>query len=71
VGLPFRVLEVRAAARTWSWSVRLGPVTVDLEHGVQPDGAAGSRTWLRMRGPLLALVAYAPIAQIALHRLVR
>ena len=32
--------------------------------------AAGSRTWLRVRGPLPLVLPYAPVARFALHRLV-
>jgi hypothetical protein len=61
--------------RTWSWTVvgRLpygvrGP-TLHLVHGVEPAGA-GSRAWLRVRGPSPWVVAYLGPARLALHRLV-
>lgn len=72
IGVPFEVLEVDEDAMTWSWRVRLGPaglVRLRLEHGVTTDGA-GSRTWLRVHGPLPVVLAYAPVARLALGRLV-
>lgn len=70
LGLPFTVLSVDEPARQWSWQVRLGPVTLHLEHGVT-DRPGGSATWLRVRGPLPILLAYAPVARFALSGLVR
>jgi hypothetical protein len=69
VPVPFTVEEVDEAARTWTWRVRLGPATLHLEHGVTSD-VAGSATWLRVRGPLPVVAAYAPLARLALGRLV-
>jgi hypothetical protein len=68
--LGFRVLEVDARRRTWSWSVRSGPLDLVLEHGVAGAGNGRSSTWLRLRGPSLVLLAYAPLARMALRRLV-
>lgn len=75
--VPFEVLAVDEAARTWTWRVRLGPVTLHLEHGVEslaPEGADpqhwGSRTWLRTSGPAAVVLPYTPIAFLALHFLV-
>lgn len=71
VPLPFRVLAVDEAQRRWSWRVRVGPVPVTLVHGVEPRPRGGSRTWLRVSGPLPVVLAYAPLARLALHRLLR
>ena len=60
--LPFTVTSCRPEDRTWSWRVRLGPVTLDLDHAVYAAGSgtrttlvaqrAGSgRGWLRPGGP--------------------
>ena len=68
--VPFRVLEVDERARRWTWEARIGPVVLHLEHGVEARGS-GSRTWLTVRGPWPVLIAYAPLARLALHRLVR
>lgn len=65
----FVVDSVDEDARRWAWSVRRGPVRLRLEHGVtaRPGGCTSS---LRVDGPLPVVLAYAPIAQLALHRLV-
>jgi len=44
-------------------------VLLHLEHGVQDD-KIGVRTWLRIRGPAWVVLAYAPVAQWSLTRLV-
>lgn len=74
VPVPFQVDAVDEQSRTWAWTVspRLGPVRLvrlHLEHGVEPEGS-GSATWLRMHGPGPVLAAYAPLARLALRRLV-
>jgi hypothetical protein len=69
LGVPFRVLEVDEASRQWAWEARLGPVRLRLEHGVTAH-PAGSATWLRVHGPWPVLLGYAPVARIALGRLV-
>lgn len=69
LGLPFTVTAVDLPARTWSWVVRLGPVTMTLNHEVHPD-AAGSGTLLGMEGPDPVLLGYSPLAWLALRRLV-
>jgi hypothetical protein len=69
LGVPFRVLEVDETAMEWSWEARLGVLRLRLEHGVTPH-PTGSATWLRVRGPLPVVLAYAPVARLALGRLV-
>jgi hypothetical protein len=74
VHLPFEVTDVDETARTWSWRVGLGPITLHLDHGVEaaaPDDGAHvrSRTWLRTTGPALVVLPYAPLALVALHSL--
>lgn len=66
--VPFIVTSCRPEDRTWSWQVRLGPVTLDLEHAVYAAGS-GTRTTLSMAGPALVVLGYAPLAQVALRRL--
>ena len=66
--LAFTVTSCRPDDRTWSWQVRLGPVTLDLDHAVYPAGS-GSRTTLSLVGPALLVAAYRPLAQLALRRL--
>ncbi len=70
LGVPFEVLSVDEPAMEWSWQVVLGPVRLRLEHGVIGT-PAGSETWLLVQGPPPLLLAYAPVARLALGRLVR
>ena len=67
--LPFTVTAVDAPQRRWSWVVRLGPVALTLHHAVRPH-PRGSATLLVMEGPRPLLLAYAPLAWVALRRLV-
>jgi hypothetical protein len=69
LGIAFRVLAVDEAAREWAWEAWLGPVRMRLEHGVTAH-LTGSSTWLRVHGPLPVIAGYAPVARIALGRLV-
>ena len=69
VRIAFTVLEVDEAARTWSWRASLGPVVLVLHHGVEAR-AGGCATWLRTRGLPPVVLAYAPLARLALGRLV-
>jgi|tagenome__1003787_1003787.scaffolds.fasta_scaffold20712261_3 hypothetical protein len=67
----FTVLSFDAAARSWSWRVRRGPLTVRLEHRVEARAdEPGSRTTLVLQGLPPVVLGYAPIAWYALHRLV-
>jgi hypothetical protein len=68
LGVPFRVLEVDEAAMQWSWEARTGPLRLRLEHGVTSH-LTGSSTWLRVHGPLPVVLAYAPLARVALGKL--
>jgi hypothetical protein len=70
VGVDFVVDAVDEEARRWVWTVRKGPVVVQLHHRVVPLGD-GARTTLTMSGPLPVLLGYAPLARLALGRLVR
>lgn len=69
--LNFVIDAVDEAARTWTWTVRVAVIKLRLDHSVtaQPDG--GSATELRTTGPAPVVAAYAPLAQVALERLVR
>ena len=69
VRVRYVVDEVDEAERRWAWTVRAGPVRVALRHGVDAT-SSGSRTWLTLRGPAPVILAYAPLARWALHRLV-
>lgn len=73
VPIRFTVLTVDEASRTWTWRARLGPVVLTLDHAVQPDASSapdGSATELRMTGPAPVVYGYAPLARLALGRLV-
>jgi hypothetical protein len=67
--VPFTITEVDPARRTWSWVARLGPVRLTLHHAVRAD-PRGSVTDLVMEGPDALLLGYAPLAWVALRRLV-
>ncbi|MFC7432054.1 MULTISPECIES: SRPBCC family protein [unclassified Agrococcus] len=72
----FRVDAVDERARTWSWTVRVGPVRLRLAHSVVAATQVGTEregtlTRLVLRGPLPVTAAYAPVAAWALARLVR
>ena len=73
LAVDFRVTEVDEAARTWSWQVRVlvAGVRLGLSHGVQEREGGGTRTWLTVRGARPVVLAYAPLARLALSRLVR
>lgn len=78
MGVPvaFRVTAVDPAARRWTWRVRLGGLDLTLDHGVDhhstaADGSARTRAWVRITGPAPMVLAYAPLARVALSRLVR
>lgn len=69
VSADFRIRDVDEQARRWTWTVRRGPLTVRLQHGVKA-AAEGSATWLIIDAPLPVAVAYAPLAWLAMRRLV-
>jgi len=66
----FEVLSVDEMLRTWSWRVRSGPATLTLHHAVL-EVAEGTQTTLEIEGPAVVVLPYAPVAQVALRRLVR
>ena len=66
----FEVLSVDEMLRTWSWLVRSGPVTLTRHHAVLAV-EAGTQTTLEIDGPALVVLPYAPVAEVALRRLVR
>jgi hypothetical protein len=70
VRVPFVVDAVDPVARSWSWTVAVGPVRVRLEHWVTDGPDGGTTTGLRTTGPVPLVLAYAPLAQWAIRRLV-
>lgn len=71
VSVRFEVTEVDEADHRWAWTVHLPAITLRLEHTLEPAGRArGSRTGLVVDGPAPVVLAYVPVARLALHRLV-
>ena len=75
VPLPFRVLAVDdadPARRSWRWRAGALGVHLDLEHVVEPAASrpGGTLTRLVMTGPAPLVLAYVPLAWVALRRLV-
>lgn len=70
VTVRFEVDAVDSAAMTWSWRVHAGPVTLRLHHTVT-NTSEGSGTSLTIEGLAPVVLGYCPLAQLALHRLVR
>ncbi|WP_420120571.1 SRPBCC family protein [Nakamurella sp.] len=71
LAVPFEILAVDAQRRSWTWRVQppvVGALT--LVHGVEPAGS-GTRTTLDVSGPAPVVLAYLPVARLALGRLVR
>jgi hypothetical protein len=69
VRVPFTIVAVDPAVRRWTWRVGFGPLGVVLDHGVDPVGS-GSSAWADVHAPRLLVRAYAPLARLALRRLV-
>lgn len=65
----FTVLEVDETGRMWAWRVRVGPARLRLHHGIEAAGA-GCRATLVIQGPAPVVLAYAPVARLALRGLV-
>lgn len=62
----FRVTEVDESAGTWSWEVRVGPARLRIDHEVDEGSAA-----VDIVGSPVVVAGYAPVARLALERLVR
>ena len=61
----FEVTVVAEAERRWTWRVQVGPARLTMDHEV-----ADGRTAVEIDGPTPLVHAYAPVARIALTRLV-
>ena len=71
----FHIDAVDHEARTWSWSVRCGPLRLSFDHGVDLPQARsrhplGSTAWLVTHALWPLAVGYAPMARWSLQRLV-
>lgn len=71
VSVAVLVTAVDEQARTWAWTAAVGSVRLALHHTVEPGKGGGTVTRLRVSGPAPFVLGYAPVAQIALQRLVR
>jgi len=70
VRVPFTVESVDHEEHQWAWRVGVGPLCVRMEHGVEEAGD-GVRAWARIHLPAPVALPYAPVAHLALRRLVR
>ena len=61
----FEVTHVDETAGRWTWRVRVGPACLTIDHEVG-DGV----TAVVIDGPAPLVMAYAPVARLALTRLV-
>lgn len=71
LGADFEVDTVDAEERTWRWTVRSGPIRMELGHEVLPRPGGGSVATLELNGPAPIVLGYLLPATIALQRLVR
>ncbi|MCU1538485.1 MAG: hypothetical protein JWP82_2836 [Humibacillus sp.] len=71
VQVPFEVLGVDEEAMTWTWRVHAVLAELTLEHSVSARVGGGCRTDLFVDGPAPLVLGYAPLARLALTRLVR
>jgi hypothetical protein len=68
--VPFEVTHVDPQRRHWTWRVRLGALVLEMAHGVTRRDNGRCCAWVRVAGPLPVVVAYLPLARLALGRLV-
>ncbi|MGI5183315.1 SRPBCC family protein [Dactylosporangium sp. CA-152071] len=70
--VPFQVVDVDEAGpvRVWAWTVKAAGVRLHLRHTVRAT-AGGTWTGLTMEGFAPAVLAYLPVARLALRRLMR
>lgn len=70
ITIPFTIVEVDEEALRWTWRVSVGPLKIQMVHGVNPANN-GSRAWVRIMLPAPIALGYAPFAALALHKLTR
>ncbi len=66
----FVVEAVDERARTWTWRVRSGPITLTLRHEVLATVGGGTAATLTVTGPAPIVLVYPEVARVALSRLV-
>lgn len=66
----FVVDDVDPEVRSWSWSVRSGPLRLALSHEVVARPTGGSVATLEITGPAPVVLGYLAPARVALTRLV-
>ena len=74
IAVDFEVLSIDDEKRCWSWRVTVLGISLTLDHDVRAVAAAGpdtALTTLDISGPAPMVIGYAPIARLALNRLVR
>jgi len=72
VGVDFEVLDIDGEKLRWSWRVLVAGIRLTMDHGVDAgDFGTGTRTTLDISGPAPIVLGYAPLARLALGRLVR
>jgi hypothetical protein len=69
VRVRFEITDVDEAAHRWSWTVHPPGPTMRLGHTLDPWRTTGSRAGLVIDGPAPIVLTYAPLARLALHRL--
>lgn len=65
----FTIASVDPEQRRWVWDVHVPTRDVRLEHGIDPAGT-GSTAWVDIHLPAPLVRLYAPLARMALRRLV-
>ncbi|HEX8102250.1 MAG TPA: SRPBCC family protein [Solirubrobacteraceae bacterium] len=72
VPVPARIVRKRAG-RSWTW--RVAPGLVEMDHRVEPRAGGGSRVVIELRAPApleaALAAAYGPVIQATLGRLAR
>lgn len=69
IGVAFVVTDVDPGRHTWSWLVHVAGRWFTLHHGLMAV-AMGTRATLAIEGPAALVLPYAPVARLALRRLV-
>lgn len=65
----FTITSVEPEQRRWGWTVKVFNRRVRLDHGIDPAGT-GSTAWVDIHLPSPLVALYAPLAKMALQRLV-